>query len=338
MAEVPRRDRKADKLNQLYANIEARGDNAPPERVTIWQRELDILWTDYNQLHQLVMDRAGVDEIDEQESIYDVVHETFDAASVLLEGLRIAVVPPAVLVNDPNIIENIQLQRRHEAMEQRFLITCERINTTIEAMQVVEIGIERGNLEKLYQSLLSIALDRMIQADGQADQLLLRENEENSAKIYRDTMRVLLNAQAPQVVQPVAVAAGADALKIPHLHVTPFDGQFEKWESFRESFTHGIHNRENMPAVQKLQYLKSVLRSEPEELIRNFGLTAENYVSAWRLLNERYNNQRELVNSHIRILTSLPVCNESVDDLRRISNKTASSLLALRNLERPIDE
>lgn len=83
--------------------------------------------------------------------------------------------------------------------------------------------------------------------------------------------------------------------------------------------------------MQKLQYLKSVLRAEPEELIRNFGLTNENYESAWKLLNDRYNNKRELIIAHLRVLTSFTVCGGSADDLRRIINKTASSLLALRN-------
>lgn len=336
MAEVSRRDRKAGKLHQLYAEIDVNVNQAPRER----KAKLDTIWTEYERLHQLVMIRAGAEEIGEQEAFYDGVHEAFDAASVILEGGRNAMAQPADTLNDQHNTVNIQLQRRYQAVIQRFLNACDRIKNTIEAMQEVEITIERANIEQIYQSLQDISLNQVGQVN---DEVNFLENEERTAAIFCDTMRILITAQAPlitapQVMQPVAAVFGADSLKISNLHITPFDGQFDKWESFRESFMNGIHNRERMPAVQKLQYLKSVLRSEPEELVRNFGLTAENYELAWLLLNERYNNRRELVASHLRILTSLPACEESADDLRRLSSKTASSLLALRNLGRNIDE
>lgn len=41
MAEVSRRDRKAEKLHQLYTTIDLNVNLAPPKRITILQRKLN---------------------------------------------------------------------------------------------------------------------------------------------------------------------------------------------------------------------------------------------------------------------------------------------------------
>lgn len=61
-----------------------------------------------------------------------------------------------------------------------------------------------------------------------------------------------------------------------------------------------IHSPETLPAVQKLQYLNAFYVENHEKLIRNYGLTKENFESAGKLWNERYNNKRELIISHQR--------------------------------------
>lgn len=109
-----------------------------------------------------------------------------------------------------------------------------------------------------------------------------------------------------------------------------------KWESFRETFEQVIHLRTSMPPVQKLQHLKSCLRGDAAEIVSNFSLTNDNYEAAWVLLQKRFNNPYELTRSHLNTLHSLPICKESAVDLRKLLNRTSSTLLALRNLKRPV--
>lgn len=92
-----------------------------------------------------------------------------------------------------------------------------------------------------------------------------------------------------------------------------------------------------MPAVQKFQQLKSCLRGEAEKLITNFSLTNENYESAWSLVKQRYDNPYELTRSHLRSLTPLSMCKETATDIRRLLNKTSSSIKPLCNLKRPVE-
>lgn len=146
---------------------------------------------------------------------------------------------------------------------------------------------QRTNLEQSRKALQDAAMERITAADNPET---VREIEAAMDILSVATLKLLDDTKRQLVGQGNANVRGdGDQLKVPRLQITPFDGRFENWEAFRESFTHGIHSRATMPAVQKLQYLNSVLRAEPEELIRNFGLTNEYYESAWKLLNDRYN-------------------------------------------------
>lgn len=340
MAEEFKRDQKSKKIVQICGIINRDREKADMALLTVWQKELDKTWTAFEQMHEAVIDRSGVAELEEQQKMYEEMDVHFINANVVLEQLRINLnqkqgpVPDAQ-GGDQN--DQRQQHRRYFVMAKRLQSACDRVMESIDTMQLVEIDIEKKGIENLHFTMQEMALDYMSQVGNQDD---IIAQEEASSVLYRNTLLSLMTAHANHNIQPVAPIAGndADALKVPQLNIVPFAGQFEKWEAFRESFTHGIHMRVNMPAVQKLQFLKGVLRDEPEELIRNFGLTAENYECAWKLLNDRYNNRRELIMSHIRALIFLPVCSESADDLRRLTNKTSSSLLALKNLGRPIAE
>jgi hypothetical protein len=66
-----------------------------------------------------------------------------------------------------------------------------------------------------------------------------------------------------------------------------------------------IRENDSLPEIQKFRYLKSLLSGEVERLISNLPMTANNYIIAWKLLVERYENKRLLAASHIRQLLGL---------------------------------
>ncbi|XP_033213939.1 uncharacterized protein LOC117171003 [Belonocnema kinseyi] len=66
-------------------------------------------------------------------------------------------------------------------------------------------------------------------------------------------------------------------LKLPQTVLPTFSGKMEEWLSFKDTFRTMIHNHNDLSNVEKLQYLKSVLKDEALRKIQVFSITEENY-------------------------------------------------------------
>lgn len=265
MSEVIKRDKQLRLLAQLHSRIDRERDEATPAMVKVWSKQSADDWHIFREYQEAVIDRAGASEIEEQHTVYDDAYEHFYKISMMLEELQ-----TQPIIDEGSAQE--QMRTRYTVSARRLANMCERITVeTVATMQVNEIDIERKKIDNAFIMLQELAMERI--AVG-ADQDAVLLEEEQSTIIHREALLLLTNGRVQRnAVADENGAAYADALKVPQLQITPFDGRFENWESFRESFEHGVHARQNMAAVQKLQYLKSVLRGEPEELIQNFGLT-----------------------------------------------------------------
>lgn len=49
-------------------------------------------------------------------------------------------------------------------------------------------------------------------------------------------------------------------IKLPTLRLLTFDGTYEQWMLFKDSFTFIIHENAKLSEVQKFQYLRSILK------------------------------------------------------------------------------
>lgn len=290
MSEVIKRDKRALLIAQLYETIKNEKQSATLAMVTVWQNQLKAHWETFEDLHDSVLDRAGSSEMPEQHEVYDETYKIQFKCNMAIEKLRMQLNTPSTNVADQ---VPAQLELRHAALCARLKTLCRNIIDVGAAIEPVQVDVQRHALQQLYASFQDVGLQRIAHGSEQGAILGL-ENEANA--LYLNAAGVLATAQmaAAQMRdvqrQPDDAAPNnnnhirdAEMLKMPQLNITSFDGKFEKWEAFRESFHHSIHLRTTINAVQKLQYLKYVVRGEPEELIRNFALTAENYESAWKI-------------------------------------------------------
>ena len=69
-------------------------------------------------------------------------------------------------------------------------------------------------------------------------------------------------------------------IKLPDIKLETFNGAYDEWISFRDSFTSIIHDNPSLSNIQKLHYLRSLLVSEPVDVIADLKITAENYTIA----------------------------------------------------------
>ena len=76
----------------------------------------------------------------------------------------------------------------------------------------------------------------------------------------------------------------------PKLKMPSFTGDKEKWTEFWELFEATIHDDSALSAVEKFQYLKSLLEGEAATVVRGIRLTGDNYATAVNRLKERYEN------------------------------------------------
>ena len=80
----------------------------------------------------------------------------------------------------------------------------------------------------------------------------------------------------------------------PKIEIPPFDGNSLEWHSFRDSFQTMIHDDEGIPAVQKFQLLKNLLRGDAFSMIASLNASEENYKVAWDLLKKRCERPRQI--------------------------------------------
>ncbi|XP_039305155.1 uncharacterized protein LOC120357752 [Solenopsis invicta] len=69
-------------------------------------------------------------------------------------------------------------------------------------------------------------------------------------------------------------------IKLPDASLPTFDGKYENWLSFKNTFSNMIGSQADLSDVDKLHYLKSALTGEASSKIRIFTIDGINYTKA----------------------------------------------------------
>ncbi|XP_018406416.1 PREDICTED: uncharacterized protein LOC108782609 [Cyphomyrmex costatus] len=83
-------------------------------------------------------------------------------------------------------------------------------------------------------------------------------------------------------------------IKLPVASLPNFDGRYENWLSFKNTFIAMIDTRTDLSDVEKLQYLQSVLTGEAANKIKILTIESANYSKAWELLKHAYEKRKLL--------------------------------------------
>lgn len=148
------------------------------------------------------------------------------------------------------------------------------------------------------------------------------------------------NTQVNSQLQPLTQALSQTPIfvKLPDLKLPMFNGAYEKWLEFRDSFLAMIHSNHNLSDVQRFYYLKSYLEAEPLQAIANLSVTNDNYSVAWDLLVDRYENKRLIIFNYIKAIFEHPgLLKESHNDLRKLYDLFNKNLRSLKSLGQNTD-
>jgi len=128
-------------------------------------------------------------------------------------------------------------------------------------------------------------------------------------------------------------------MRYPPCDLPTFDGDWQQWLSFIDTFNSMLHNEHsNLPLVQRFHYLKLCLKDEVSDVIKSIPATPENFTRAYNLLINRYDNKRGIVQSYIRALLDTPrVVAPSHSALQNLLHHIVSNINALRSLHQPVE-
>lgn len=139
-------------------------------------------------------------------------------------------------------------------------------------------------------------------------------------------------------VQPVNPAPATGNVRLPRLQLKHFSGKTEDWTTFSNVFRISVHDVATLTAVEKFQYLLSVLEGEALSLVKGLEISAANYVIAWDLLQKRYQNERRLVSYHLNCLLDMEDIKNYSTSISKFLTKFSEHSQALRALNRNLGE
>lgn len=127
-------------------------------------------------------------------------------------------------------------------------------------------------------------------------------------------------------------------IKLPPLELPKFSGNLQEWVSFRDMFKTTI-DASSLSKVEKLTQLKALLTGEAARQIRSLVLSESNYNIAWKALQDRYENNRELLFSTMRRMFSQTALSTSSSiHLRSLIDTTTECVRQLEVLSLPSDK
>lgn len=170
--------------------------------------------------------------------------------------------------------------------------------------------------------------------DSQVEkELTERESFETQYYAYVSKVKCIIDADNTQHYSKVS-----SKVQLPIISLPSFDGSYDHWLEYRDTYLSLIHNAKEIDNVQKFHYLRSSLTGSALSVIKSLQFSSENYNIAWELLEGRFNNNNLLVQNHVKALFSITSLNkESSSQIRKLIDIVLKNLRSLKNLGEPTE-
>lgn len=81
----------------------------------------------------------------------------------------------------------------------------------------------------------------------------------------------------PSFQQPINIIQ-QNTLRLPTIELPKFDGSWEKWLPFRDTFSSMVHSNNSLPEIDKLHYLRWALVGDAYKLVESLEVINKNYL------------------------------------------------------------
>ncbi|KAL0829475.1 hypothetical protein ABMA28_004237 [Loxostege sticticalis] len=226
-------------------------------------------------------------------------------------------------------------------------VTLLKTSPKLSPEQLLDLEGRFDKFEAIYPIFDDLQSDIELLSDDPADECQDREQFEDQYHKLAASARSLLGARLQRDLRDGSVSCYEDVqasnsklncVRLPKIDLPVFHGNYQHWLKFRDTFTSLIHSRQDMDDINKLHYLHASLKGSALLVIDNLDFKADNYESAWKLLCDRYDNKRLLVNNHVQALFNVErMQKESCDSIRNLIDVTNKNLRALSSLNQPTE-
>ena len=129
-------------------------------------------------------------------------------------------------------------------------------------------------------------------------------------------------------------------VKLPKIELKSFTGKAIDWFPFWEHFSSLVDANPDLSLVDKLAYLKSVLKGDASLALDGLALTGDNYIIAIEILRERYGDSQRVISEHMEALFNLEAVTsaKSTNRLRKLLGSVEVHVRSLENLGRPPEQ
>jgi len=192
------------------------------------------------------------------------------------------------------------LQVRYEELP-NILCKFETAQNELEITDDVDYSLDRESFEQQYFQVKAKFIELLHPADnpGQSD----NDSEHGSNHSLG------------------SIHASNSYVKLPSIQLPSYDSTVSTWLHFRDTFDSLIVKNNTLSNVQKFHYLISSLKGEAKHLISNLQMKYDNFVVAWNLVTQRYNNIKLIAMTHVTQLPQLPhIKRNEATSLRHLIN------------------
>lgn len=219
-------------------------------------------------------------------------------------------------------------------------------------ISVLRTRLERAELLFDKYDEIQSAMDLLIesQKDNAAEKQTQEWDRDNFETAYfmaiAKARDIIESANTVAMVPPRAmrIRDGDDdtmhqgGIQLQKLNVPEFDGNYDQWVRFRDSFFSMVDSNKSLSNIQKFHYLNQALIKDAKRVISAFSISDDNYAAAWESLKARYEDANELIHHHVSGIFEVPaVKNNSHSELRQLLDTLNNHLLSLKSLKEPTE-
>lgn len=244
-------------------------------------------------------------------------------------------------VSKPIILTFPQLQKRRSFIQGKLelflsFVASFKDNNIPNAIELAELRLRQQSAMTLLSEFNSnqLDLDETISEDEIKLELEIRDKFEGQFYNALAVCEVLLNSNK----RHEECAKTNSMAKLPKISLPKFEGNYDNWLEFRDTYLSLIHNSKQLDNIQKFHYLRSSLTGSALQVIKSLEFSNNNYLIAWDLIERRYNNNKLLCHTYIKGLFTLnSITKECPIQLRKMIDSVSKNLRALKLLGEPTD-
>ncbi|XP_054711310.1 uncharacterized protein LOC129220901 [Uloborus diversus] len=188
-----------------------------------------------------------------------------------------------------------------------------------------------SNLDELKLKYFEVVID---ESDLEKDLAVFTEIEELAENLEVRLRKFLLsNTSSNQIenrndLNNYKIFSSNVNFKLPEMPLPKFSGSYQEWYTFREQFLTLIDSNDSLNDTQKLYYLKSTLSHSALEVVSK----DDSYTSLFKALEDRFENKRFIVNSHMNELLMEVSNQDPAKSLRSVVDGCLKHIRALKTI------